>query len=608
MFLVSINQCVRVVKLFAASVALWFGTSAVFGQSNVSLQHKEGRFELLRNGIPYSIHGVGGETNLSLLAALGGNSIRTWGVDNLGKVLDEAQQHGLTVCAGIWVGHQRHGFNYQDAASVRKQFEESIAAVQKFKNHPALLLWGVGNEAEGEGNDPSVWLAINHIAREIKRIDPNHPTMTVIAELGDGGNKIKNIDLFCPDIEIIGVNSYGGIESVAERYRQADGKKPYIITEHGPPGPWEVDKTSWGAPVELSSTAKGSLYAKGYRSNVIANRNTCLGAYSFLWGHKPETTATWFGMLLPDGTRLAAVDVVEEAWTGKPPKNRCPEILELSVDRPQVMDSTETIEANIRVTDSDGDDVKIEWVLRADSRTIGVGGDRQDDEKVFPGSVQSDRNRTVVRFPTGNGTYRLFAYAYDGKGNGAVANIPLKVGGAASSIATMEPMSLPYVVYGDGAPESVYVPAGYMGNTEAIKMDFASTESPYRGETCLKIEYRSTQAWGGVLWQSPAEDWNGAKPGGANVTGATQLQFWARGANGGEQVNFVFGVLDGEQPYRDTAKGSLDKVTLTNEWKKYTIPLNGRDLRQIKTGFGWSLAGQGKNVVFYLDDIQYSAE
>ena len=66
-----------------------------------------------------------------------------------------------------------------------------------------------------------------------------------------------------------------------------------------------------------------------------------------------------------------------------------------------------------------------------------------------------------------------------------------------------------------------------------------------------------------------------------------------RGDQGGETVNFVFGVLDGNQPYRDTAKGELKDVKLTKEWNNMTIPLRGLDLRQIKTGFGWSLAGQG---------------
>ena len=170
----------------------------------------------------------------------------------------------------------------------------------------------------------------------------------------------------------------------------------------------------------------------------------------------------------------------------------------------------------------------------------------------------------------------------------------------------MKVAALPYVVYGDKAkPDNVFIPSGYMGNSEAVAMKLDCRTNPFAGATCLKAEYKSSQSWGGVLWQSPAEDWEGTLPGGANLSGATHLEFQARGAGGGEVVNFVFGVLDGSQPYRDTAKGELKNVRLTKNWKKYRIALKNLDLRQIKTGFGWSLAGQGKPVTFYLDDIRF---
>ena len=62
--------------------------------------------------------------------------------------------------------------------------------------------------------------------------------MTVIAELGK--DKVQKIQKLCPDIDIIGVNSYGGGASLATRYRQAGGKRPFIVTEFGPPGTWEI--------------------------------------------------------------------------------------------------------------------------------------------------------------------------------------------------------------------------------------------------------------------------------------------------------------------------------------------------------------------------------
>jgi hypothetical protein len=577
------------------------------GQVPVRLDSRNGAHTLLRDGKPFTVKGAGGQTKLDQLAAAGGNSIRTWSTDDLESVLDEAHRHGLTVCVGFWLGHERHGFNYQDQAAVLRQLDDCLTAVRKYKDHPAVLLWAIGNEMEGSGRNPAVWYAVDHIAREIKRIDPHHPTMTVIAELGDDAIKVRNIERFCPHIDIIGVNSYGGITTLAERYRAAGGTKPYIVTEHGPHGPWEVGKTDWGSPIEPSSTAKGQAYADGYRRTVLAQPALCLGSYAFLWGHKQETTATWFGMLLPDGSRLAAVDAMTALWTGSPPRNPCPRIESLVLDRSGRLRPGEVVRATLAASDPQGRELTVKWVLRNDSGTIGVGGDAQAEESAFADAVSPDGMSARVVMPEGGGGYRLFAYVYDGQGGAAVANVPLYVDAPIKPIPAPK-ASLPFVVYGDGMKDSPYVPSGYMGNTEAITMTLDSIDSPHAGKTCLKIEYRANDQWGGVLWQSPENDWDGVRPGGLNLNGAVACEFWARGAEGGETVNFMLGLLDGNQPYRDTAKGELKDVRLTDQWQKLRITLPGRDLSRIKTAFGWSLAGQGKPLTFYLDDIRYVVE
>ncbi len=579
------------------------GLSYASARSRVAVTGQSGSFQLVREGRPYSIRGVGGDTHLAELVTAGGNSIRTWGVEQLEKTLDEARKHGLTVCAGLWLGHERHGFNYHDKAAVQKQLEASLAAVHKYKDHPALLMWGIGNEMEGEGTTPAIWEAVNDIAREIKRIDPDHPTMTVVAELGENEVKIRNLDRYCPDIDIIGVNSYGGISTLAARYRNAGVTKPYIVTEHGPMGPWETAKTSWNSPVEATSTEKGLAFSRGYQSAVLKQSGLCLGSYAFLWGHKQETTATWFGMFLSDGARLAAVDAMTEAWTGSPPDNVCPRIASLTLNRTANLKPGSTINAAVVATDPESDKLTIKWVLRSDSLTIGTGGDAQKNEVTVDNSVQANGDSAVVTVPKVKGGYRLFVYVYDGQGGAAVANVPLYVDGSVTMAAPQ--VKLPFAVYADDSRQTIYVPSGYMGNAAAVKMKFDSPNHPHSGKTCLQAEYQTGADWGGVLWQSPANDWDGQKPGGADLTGATHLEFWVRGAKGGETVNFVLGVLDGNQLYRDTAKGELKGVKLTNQWKKMTIPLKGHDLSRIKTGFGWSLAGQGNPVTFYLDDIRY---
>ena len=130
--------------------------------------------------------------------------------------------------------------------------------VRDFKHHPAVLVWGIGNEAESEGDNPAIWSHIEHLAQLVKREDPYHPVMTVIAEMG--GKKIEAIHKLCPSVDIIGINSYGGAQSLPDRYKRLGGKKPYIVTEFGPIGTWEVGKNAIDAISEPSSTKKALSY------------------------------------------------------------------------------------------------------------------------------------------------------------------------------------------------------------------------------------------------------------------------------------------------------------------------------------------------------------
>jgi len=106
-----------------------------------------------------------------------------------------------------------------------------------------------------------------------------------------------------------------------------------------------------------------------------------------------------------------------------------------------------------------------------------------------------------------------------------------------------------------------------------------------------------------VVWQSPPDDW-GDKPGGLDLTGSTRLTFWARGAVGGEKVSFGYGLLGIDKRYHDSATGKVETV-LAPEWRAYALPLSGKDLSCIKTGFYWTVGGQGAPVTFFLDDVRY---
>jgi len=164
--------------------------------------------------------------------------------------------------------------------------------------------------------------------------------------------------------------------------------------------------------------------------------------------------------------------------------------------------------------------------------------------------------------------------------------------------------TLPLAVYDEAGGAAPFMASGYMGNNGAIKMTDNATDNPHAGKNCLKVEYTARDNWGGVVWQSPANDWGDA-PGGFDLTGAKKLTFWARGDKGSEVVSFSFGLIGKDKKYHDSDKGEQKDVALTREWKQYTIDLAGKDLSCIKTGFCWVLGAKGDPITFYLDDIRY---
>ncbi len=588
----------------ATALALPFA-AAVFAQEPIRvevLKTVDG-WQMVRGGKPYFIKGVGGEASKQLLVQYGGNSFRTWGADRLATELEEAQKLELTVTAGMWLGHKRHGFDYHNAQQVKAQFEKAREIVLRYRNHPALLMWAIGNEMESDqpAGDPAVWQAIEDIAVMIKKEDPNHPTMTVIAEVG--GDKIAQLHKHCPDIDVVGINSYAGGSDVGARYRKAGGIKPYVITEFGPPGQWEMEKKPWGGVRELTSTEKADWYRKTYRGSVLGEKGLCLGSYAFVWGFKREASATWYGMFLADGSKVAAVDIMSELWTGKPPGNPCPKINSLKLsDGDGRVATGAVVHALLDASSADGAPITVTWELHSDQFQYQVAAE-SDGAVEFPEAiVKATNNEVELKMPPVGGGYRLYAYVRTAHNGSAVANLSLYVDGPTAK-PTAQKVALPLVIFGPNQSDMPYAPSGWVGNYAAVGYAGDCTTSPRSSKTCLKLEYRAPNDWGGIVWQNPANDW-GDKPGGFNLTGAKKLTFWARGEDGGEKVEFSYGGIRPDRPFPDSSDGKVG-AELTTEWKQYAIDLTGKDLSCIKTGFGWSARGTGKPVTFYLDDIRY---
>jgi hypothetical protein len=397
--------------------------------------HKTGNgYQLYRAGQPYFVKGGGGSGYLQRLAAYGGNSIRTWGSEDGQKILDSAQKYGLTVLMGLGVTAERHGFNYNDTAAVRKQFDRIKAEVLKYKNHPALLAWGIGNELNLQYKNPGVWDAVNAIAKMIHEVDPYHPAITVLA--GINKSEVDYIKAKCPDIDFLGINTYGNLASLPGQVRNLGWDGAYMVTEWGPTGHWECLQTEWKQPIEETSSEKAAMYKTRYEYSVEKDKERCLGSYVFLWGQKQERTPTWYGLFTEKGEESEVVDVMQYLWSGVWPANKAPHIYSLQIDGKKAAQSVylkpgSEYDILAVTTDPDRDGLTYRWELLPEPTKVGEGGDHEDKpQSVDQYLINAGKDgKGKLKAPQAEGAYRLFVYITDGHNNVATANQPFYVKG-----------------------------------------------------------------------------------------------------------------------------------------------------------------------------------
>ncbi len=190
----------------------------------------------------------------------------------------------------------------------------------------------------------------------------------------------------------------------------------------------------------------------------------------------------------------------------------------------------------------------------------------------------------------------------------------------------------PFYVYKDGrSGENKFFPTGNMGDYENYQLYMYSKDNPYSSPECIKIVYKAAKnkksGWAGLYWQYPVNNWGNIGRA-YDLTLATKLTFYARGESGGEVINkFQVGGIDGR--YRDSGVVSIGPVTLSKDWKQYTIDLKNIDnsiiiseedkqcwpfmapLSRIIGGFCWATdlrVNYGKDVIFYLDEIKFEKD
>lgn len=406
------------------------------GPSEVRIVEEDGSYRLLVNGASFRVKGAGLEGgSQEALAARGGNAFRTWrpgsSTESGRALLDRAQRNGLFVALGLEMRGERHGFDFSDPSAVAAEVTRLRIEVARYKDHPALLMWVVGNELNLDATNPAVWDAVDDVAEMIHEVDPNHPVMTTLA--GIDRPLIEQLSARADSLDLIGIQIYGDIAQLPLKLRESGWTGPYLVTEWGPTGHWESPSTAWGAPIEDDSSTKARLIEQRYAKYIDTDRRQGLGSFVFLWGDKQERTPTWYGLFLPSGESTASVDAMQRAWTGSWPQNRSPAVTPIDIEGRRATDDITLAPGTVHVatitaSDPEGDALSYRWTVMAESTATSIGGDPEPVPAIVPTPVSgTDHGQVEFVTPTDAGSYRLFVEVRDGNGNAAYANAPFQV-------------------------------------------------------------------------------------------------------------------------------------------------------------------------------------
>lgn len=210
------------------------------------------------------------DTDLQLMQQMGVNTIRVYEPIEEEDVLDRIHAAGLKLIIGF--GYNQNG-TYDLLSGTYLDY------VQRFKAHPAILLWELGNEynyhPEWFGGDISTWYDVLREATDrIHLSDPYHPVSTAHGEIPDS-TLVRTLD----NIDLWGLNVYRWDQShtAAEDFRIIS-KKPVYFSEAGADGYMAVTKLGYAEGENEQAQANATRIIL---SNILSPEGPACGVLLF---------------------------------------------------------------------------------------------------------------------------------------------------------------------------------------------------------------------------------------------------------------------------------------------------------------------------------------
>ncbi|KYK27273.1 hypothetical protein AYK26_04010 [Euryarchaeota archaeon SM23-78] len=222
-----------------------------------------------------------------LLREMNANTIRTWGKVTNTSFLDAAYNNGVNpiyVVMGFWINCYE---NYGDPAVRQNYIDEFTLYVNEFKDHPAVLVWALGNEnnldyCSNPAYIDDFYSLCNELARVAYEIEGSdyHPIGVVNGDLLSLGSAVyASDDASMNYTDFWGCNVFRGksFGSFFYDYAALTGK-PLLITEYGIDA---LNNTNYQEYEDVHADWVLSMWSEINNSNITIG--STLMAYSDEW-------------------------------------------------------------------------------------------------------------------------------------------------------------------------------------------------------------------------------------------------------------------------------------------------------------------------------------
>jgi hypothetical protein len=410
------------------------------GPSTVEVVGGNGSWDLQVDGRPYTVRGFTWGPSFSSadhymppLVAMGANTIRTWGTGaDTRQLLDSAAAHDVRVVMGFWLlpgGGPGSGgcIDYRTDTAYKSETKADILRwVETYKNHPGVLMWNIGNEAilglqncysgtELEQIRNAYAAFVNEVSVAVHQADPNHPTTNTDAWAGAWPYIERN----APDLDLLSINAYGDVCNIREAWETGGYDRPYLLTEGGAAGEWEVPDDANGVPEEPTDLEKGAAYVDSWRC-LREHEGVSLGATFFHYGIEGDFGGVWFNILPGDNKRLGYYSIARAWGVDTSRMNTPPRISAMDVPGSTAVEAGEQFTVSVDMTDPDGDQITPNVMLNSKYINDAGGIAQAEFTQTAPGTFR-------VTAPEMLGVWKVYVFAEDGKGNVGVETRSFRV-------------------------------------------------------------------------------------------------------------------------------------------------------------------------------------